>query len=127
MPANTQSSTNPCSGKVFEFPYNWGLCERLRFTTTLCYAELRSSQADRYYSYVAARLVANAQLEIRSTNRVGNRNAHTRFAYEVVQKECNRLGVSLPPTDEHAYKADVLAKEEMEYELADYLLCPSSF
>ncbi len=51
-------------------------------------------------------------------------NAHTRFAYEVVQKECNRLGVSLPPTHEHAYKADVLAKEEMEYELADYLLCP---
>jgi glycosyltransferase involved in cell wall biosynthesis len=54
-------------------------------------------------------------------------NAHTRFAYEVVQQECNRLGVSLPPNHEHAYKADVLAKEEMEYELADYLLCPSEF
>ena len=54
-------------------------------------------------------------------------NAHTRFAYEVVQKECNRLGVSLPPNHEHAYKADVLAKEEMEYELTDYLLCPSEF
>lgn len=54
-------------------------------------------------------------------------NAHTRFAYEVVQKECNRLGVSLPPDHEHAYKADVLAKEEMEYDLADYLLCPSEF
>jgi glycosyltransferase involved in cell wall biosynthesis len=54
-------------------------------------------------------------------------NAHTRFAYEVVQKECNRLGVGLPPNHEHAYKADVLAKEEMEYELTDYLLCPSEF
>lgn len=54
-------------------------------------------------------------------------NAHTRFAYEVVQKECHRLGVSLPPDHEHAYKADVLAKEEMEYDLADYLLCPSEF
>ena len=54
-------------------------------------------------------------------------NAHTRFAYGVVQKECERLGVSLPPDHEHAYKKDVLAKEEKEYELTDYLLCPSDF
>jgi len=54
-------------------------------------------------------------------------NAHTRFAYEVVQKECDLLGVPLPPNHEHAYKADVLAREEKEYELADYLLCPSEF
>lgn len=54
-------------------------------------------------------------------------NAHTRFAYEVVQKECDRLGVALPPDHEHAYKADVLAKEEEEYRLAYRLLCPSEF
>ena len=54
-------------------------------------------------------------------------NAHTRFAYDVVQKECDRLGVSLPPDHEHAYKADVLSKEEDEYRLADRLLCPSEF
>jgi glycosyltransferase involved in cell wall biosynthesis len=54
-------------------------------------------------------------------------NAHTRFAYEVVQKECDRLGVTLPPSHEHAYKADVLAREEREYALTDYLLCPSEF
>jgi glycosyltransferase involved in cell wall biosynthesis len=54
-------------------------------------------------------------------------NAHTRFAYEVVQQECERLGVILPLNHEHAYKADVLAKEEKEYELTDYLLCPSEF
>jgi glycosyltransferase involved in cell wall biosynthesis len=54
-------------------------------------------------------------------------NAHTRFAYEVVQKECERLGVSLPPDHEHAYKPDVLRKEEEEYRLADRLLCPSDF
>ena len=54
-------------------------------------------------------------------------NAHTRFAYEVVQKECQRIGVSLPPNHEHAYKSDVLAKEEEEYALADRLLCPSEF
>ena len=29
-------------------------------------------------------------------------NAHTRFAYEVVDAECMRLGVTLPPDHEHA-------------------------
>jgi glycosyltransferase involved in cell wall biosynthesis len=54
-------------------------------------------------------------------------NAHTRFAYEVVQKECERLGVSLPPHHEHAYQEDILRKEEEEYRLAYRLLCPSDF
>jgi glycosyltransferase involved in cell wall biosynthesis len=54
-------------------------------------------------------------------------NAHTRFAYEVVQKECERIGVSLPHNHEHAFKSDVLSKEEDEYRLADRLLCPSEF
>jgi len=54
-------------------------------------------------------------------------NAHTRFAYEIVQKECERLGVALPPNHEHAYKANVLIKEEAEYEVASRLLCPSEF
>lgn len=54
-------------------------------------------------------------------------NAHTRFAYEVVQQECERLGVALPPNHEHAYNEDVLRIEEAEFECADYLLCPSEF
>lgn len=54
-------------------------------------------------------------------------NANTRFAYEVVQKECDRIGVPLPPNHEHAYQADILQKEEEEYELAYRLLCPSDF
>jgi glycosyltransferase involved in cell wall biosynthesis len=54
-------------------------------------------------------------------------NAHTRIACEVVQKECERLGVALPSTDTHAYKADVLRLEEAEFQLADALLCPSDF
>lgn len=54
-------------------------------------------------------------------------NAHTKFAYEVVQRECERLGVTLPPDHEHAYKADVLRKEEEEFRLADRILCPSDF
>ena len=54
-------------------------------------------------------------------------NAHTRFAMEVVQKECDRLGVALPPDHEHAFDAEKLDKEEAEYQLATRLLCPSDF
>jgi glycosyltransferase involved in cell wall biosynthesis len=54
-------------------------------------------------------------------------NAHTRFAYEVVRKECERIGVALPANHEHAFNADVLRKEEEEYRLADRILCPSEF
>ena len=54
-------------------------------------------------------------------------NAHTGFAMEVVQKECDRLGVVLPPDHEHAYNAQKLRKEEEEYRLATRLLCPSEF
>lgn len=54
-------------------------------------------------------------------------NAHTGFAMEVVQRECERLGVTLPPDHEHAYDAKKLHKEEEEYRLATRLLCPSEF
>jgi glycosyltransferase involved in cell wall biosynthesis len=54
-------------------------------------------------------------------------NAHTGFAMEVVQKECERLGVTLPADHEHAYNAKKLHKEEEEYRLATRLLCPSEF
>lgn len=54
-------------------------------------------------------------------------NAHTRFAFATVKKEFDRLGVDLPPRDEYFYREDVLEKEEAEYELADFILCPSDF
>jgi glycosyltransferase involved in cell wall biosynthesis len=54
-------------------------------------------------------------------------NTHTRFAYEVVKKEAERLGVTLPRRDEYFYREDVLEKEEKEFGLTDYLLCPSEF
>lgn len=54
-------------------------------------------------------------------------NAHTRFAYEAVRQECDRLGVALPPGYEHAFNPDVLSREEEEYRLAFRLLCPSEF
>ncbi len=54
-------------------------------------------------------------------------NAHTGFAMEIVQKECERLGVTLPPDHEHAYDVKKLHKEEQEYRLATRLLCPCEF
>lgn len=54
-------------------------------------------------------------------------NTHTRFAYDVVSRECRRIGVDLPAHYEHAFNAELLALEEQEYELADYILCPSDF
>ena len=54
-------------------------------------------------------------------------NGHTRHGYEVVQRECDRLGVTLPPGSEHAYDAYVVRVEEEEYDLAGHLLCPSEF
>ena len=47
-------------------------------------------------------------------------NAHTRFAYDVVKRECERLGVALPPDHEHAFNSGRLDE-------ADFLLCPSEF
>ncbi len=70
---------------------------------------------------------------LKTANRLGiatvleRPNAHTRFAYEVVRQECDRLGVALPADHEHAFKQDVLSKEEEEYRLAYRLLCPSDF
>lgn len=54
-------------------------------------------------------------------------NAHTRVAYKLVQAECDRLGVRLPSTQEHAFNREVLQREEEEYQLAYRLLCPSDF
>lgn len=54
-------------------------------------------------------------------------NAHTRHAFEIVRREADRLGVTLPPGHNHAYNERVLRREEHEFELADQLLCPSPF
>lgn len=54
-------------------------------------------------------------------------NAHTRFAYEVVKQECERIGVLLPKDHEHAYKDEILRREEEEYKITDVILCPSDF
>jgi glycosyltransferase involved in cell wall biosynthesis len=54
-------------------------------------------------------------------------NAHTGFAMEVVRRECDRLGITLPRNHEHAFNAEKLEREQQEYQLATQLLCPSDF
>ena len=54
-------------------------------------------------------------------------NAHTAYAFQAVQEECERLGITMPPGHEHAYDAKRLSREEAEYQEADFLLCPSDF
>ena len=74
-----------------------------------------------------------AQETLRTAARLGiptvleRPNAHTRFAMDAVQKECENVGVALPRDHEHAYNPDKLRKEDEEYRLADSLLCPSDF
>ena len=55
------------------------------------------------------------------------KNGHTAVAFEIVNRECARLGIRLPPGSPHAFDAGKLAREEREFAAADALLCPSEF
>lgn len=54
-------------------------------------------------------------------------NAHTEFAYEITEKEVKSLGFELPAGHHHLRNENFLAREILEYESADFLLCPSEF
>jgi glycosyltransferase involved in cell wall biosynthesis len=54
-------------------------------------------------------------------------NAETGFAFDVVQRECARLGMRLHRSSPHAFDVAKLAREEREFAAADALLCPSDF
>ena len=54
-------------------------------------------------------------------------NTHTEFAYQTVEEECNRIGVTMPKGFEHKFDASILTHEIKEYSESDYLLCPSDF
>ena len=54
-------------------------------------------------------------------------NAHTRYAFEVVREESERIGVKLPFNYEHSYDSRILRIEEAEFEECTALLCPSEF
>jgi glycosyltransferase involved in cell wall biosynthesis len=54
-------------------------------------------------------------------------NSHTEYAFEVVQKECQKLNYTLPKNHSHYYNPTKLRREKCEYETTDKLLCPSQF
>jgi glycosyltransferase involved in cell wall biosynthesis len=54
-------------------------------------------------------------------------NAHTQFALEIVQRECDRLGIKMPEGHEHGDNPEKIRIENLEFRLADRLLCPSDF
>jgi glycosyltransferase involved in cell wall biosynthesis len=54
-------------------------------------------------------------------------NAHTAFAYEVVAKEYEKLGVPVTAGHSHAPSPERLRIEVAEYESAALLACPSDF
>jgi len=54
-------------------------------------------------------------------------SAHTRYVFDVVERECKRLGMVLDVTHYAACNHKRLVREEREFELADKLLCPSEF
>lgn len=53
-------------------------------------------------------------------------NAHTAFAFRVVQDEYKKLKLPVPPST-HKFDANRLAREEAEFAKADHLACPSEF
>ncbi len=54
-------------------------------------------------------------------------NTHTQYAYEVVKNEYLKLGLKQHKSHSHTYNASRVQLEKREYELADKILCPSSF
>lgn len=54
-------------------------------------------------------------------------NTHTEFAYEVVKREYEKLGIPMPRKSSHTYNKMVLHREIKEYAATVFLLCPSDF
>ena len=140
--------------QVFPGVLQKSLPTRIKVSPTLSWGKLRisykligSMQACALHDYIVSRRIEKMKGKIdiihtwpmgalrtlKTAARLGistvleRPNAHTRFAYEVVQKECKKLGVSLPSNHEHAFKHNVLRREEAEYKLPKRLLCPSDF
>jgi len=92
---------------------SWEPSERLHCTTESSHGDLKNQLAAST-SFMCGHFGACETLK--TAIRLGiptvleRPNAHTRFAYEIVQKECESIGVMLPPGHEHAYNADRLQK-----------------
>jgi glycosyltransferase involved in cell wall biosynthesis len=54
-------------------------------------------------------------------------NTHTADAFELVARESETLGLPASDAYSHAFRPEILALEQQEYDLADTLLVPSEF
>ncbi|MGD0458168.1 MAG: glycosyltransferase family 4 protein [Terriglobia bacterium] len=54
-------------------------------------------------------------------------SANTRFVYDTIRQEYERLSMPLARGEEFRPRPEVVSLEEEEFRLADYLLCPSDF
>lgn len=54
-------------------------------------------------------------------------NTHTGFAFDAVARETASLGLDPVVGHSHTFAPEILAREELEYSLADLLLVPSEF
>jgi glycosyltransferase involved in cell wall biosynthesis len=54
-------------------------------------------------------------------------NTHTRYAFDVLAKECTKLGFKLPKRHSHAFDPYRLNREEEEFQLTDGIFCLSEF
>jgi glycosyltransferase involved in cell wall biosynthesis len=74
-----------------------------------------------------------AQRTLAAARRAGVRsvlerpNAHTEFAFAAVEQERRELGLGVDASSPHTRNPQRLAREQREYDSADYLLCPSDF
>ena len=146
-----------CAIDVYTGVVHKPLPENVTVTTTLSLGKLRISyklfgamRAMALHDRIVARSVLknrekydiihvwpSAALEtIKAAHRAGiptvleRPNAHTKYAYEVVRKECERIGVPLPPDNEYSLKGGkkhLLEREEEEFRLSYRLACPSEF
>lgn len=54
-------------------------------------------------------------------------SSHTRYVFEAVGNECEKLDMKLPKNHYTAFDNKRLTREESEFDLADKLLCPSEW
>lgn len=54
-------------------------------------------------------------------------SAHTRYVFQAVANECEKLGMKMPKNHYTAFDNKRLSREEREFDLADKLLCPSEW
>jgi len=76
---------------------------------------------------------SGALMTLRAAREVGVKtflerpNTHTGYAYEIVRRECERLGLTQVHGACHTSNPRRLRLEEEEFQTADRLLCPSDF